>query len=152
MTAAALLLRSSGLGGATLFRSQDAEVKAGARAQRRVLVVDDDHRVRSVTARMLREQGYEVVEAASGREALRTLEQTPVQVVVTDIVMPEMDGLTLANRMVHADPASRIILITGYASEQLKNLGINASPYPLLMKPFTMEQLVEFVEREFRRA
>jgi len=146
-----ILLRTQGVQRPSLRLSTNAEEKAGAPALKRILIVDDDRRVRMITARMLRQEGYEVVEAGSGQEALQVLERGAVHLVVTDVVMPEMDGITLASRLVLEDPLRRIILISGYASEHLTRLGVESSPYPLLMKPFTPEQLVQVVERELRR-
>jgi len=108
-----------------------------------VLVVDDDRGVRRLTARMLRTEGYKVLEAGSGMEALRMLESDPgVRVVVTDIVMPEMDGLALADRALARTPHLRVVLMTGHAPELTAQLARRDSPLPVLLKPFTAEQLL----------
>jgi CheY-like chemotaxis protein len=111
-----------------------------------VLVVDDDRGVRRLTARMLRTEGYRVLEAESGAEALRTLESDPaIRLLVTDIVMPEMDGLALADRARARVPRLRIVLMTGHAPELTAQLDHRDSPLPVLLKPFTAEQLLEKV-------
>jgi two-component system, cell cycle sensor histidine kinase and response regulator CckA len=108
-----------------------------------ILVVDDDRGVRRLTARMLRTDGHKVLEAGSGLEALRMLENDPsIRVVVTDIVMPEMDGLALADRALARSPHLRIVLMTGHALELTAQLGLRDSPLPVLLKPFTAEQLL----------
>jgi DNA-binding NtrC family response regulator len=108
-----------------------------------VLVVDDDHGVRRLTARMLRTQGYQVFEAESGAEALRTLESEPdIRLLVTDIVMPGMDGLALADQALAKLPQLRVMLMTGHAPELTAQLNLRPSPLPVLLKPFTAEQLV----------
>lgn len=113
-----------------------------------VLVVDDDTRVRRLTARMLEEEGYQVVEAESGQEALRRLKgDAAIRVVVTDVVMPEMDGLALADRVLGLSPERRVVLMTGHAPELLGRMGLRTSRLPLLMKPFTVDQLVRQVEK-----
>ena len=76
------------------------------------MVVDDDLGVRRLTARILRAAGYHVLEAASGAEALRLLSGEPgIRLVVTDIVMPEMHGLDLADRALARTPDLRVVLI-----------------------------------------
>jgi DNA-binding NtrC family response regulator len=108
-----------------------------------VLVVDDDRGVRRLTARMLRTVGYRVLEAESGAEALRTLESDPgISLLVTDIVMPEMDGLALADRALAILPQLRVVLMTGHAPELTAQLDLRDSPLPVLLKPFTAEQLL----------
>ncbi len=107
-----------------------------------VLVVDDDRGVRRLTARMLRTQGYQVYEAASGQEALRALKDEPsIQLVVTDIVMPEMHGLDLADRVLAAMPDLHVVLMTGHAPELTVQLELRDTQLPVLLKPFTAEQL-----------
>jgi two-component system, cell cycle sensor histidine kinase and response regulator CckA len=108
-----------------------------------VLVVDDDRGVRGLTARMLRTEGYKVLEAGSAVEALRTLESDPsVRLVVTDIVMPEMDGLALADRALARAPHLRVVLMTGHAPELTARLERRDARLPVLRKPFTAEQLL----------
>ena len=108
-----------------------------------VLVVDDDRGVRRLTARMLRTAGYRVLEAESGPEALRTLESDPaIRLVVTDIVMPEMDGLALADQALARTPDLRVVLMTGHAPELTAQLDLRDSPIPVLLKPFTAEELL----------
>jgi CheY-like chemotaxis protein len=108
-----------------------------------VLVVDDDRGVRRLTARMLRTGGYTVLEAESGAEALRILESAPdIRLLVTDIVMPEMDGLALADLARAKLPELRVVLMTGHAPELTAHLDLRDSPLPVLLKPFTAEQLV----------
>jgi len=108
-----------------------------------VLVVDDDRGVRRLTARMLRAQGYQVLEAGTGMEALHTLKSDPsIRLVVTDIVMPEMHGLDLADRALALTPQVGIVLMTGHAHELTDQLEARDSRIPLLLKPFTAEQLV----------
>jgi CheY-like chemotaxis protein len=114
----------------------------GAEA-RSVLVVDDDRGVRRLTARMLRTEGYRVVEAESGAEALGMLESDPsIQLMVTDIVMPEMDGLALADRALAGSPHLRVVLMTGHSLELTSRLGLRDSRLPVLLKPFTADQLL----------
>ncbi|MGH7580403.1 MAG: response regulator [Gemmatimonadales bacterium] len=107
-----------------------------------VLVVDDDRGVRRLTARMLRAEGFRVLEAESGTEALRLLESEPdVRLVVTDIVMPEMHGLELADQAQARLPDLRVLLMTGHALELSAQLDVRDTRLPVLLKPFSKEQL-----------
>jgi CheY-like chemotaxis protein len=115
-----------------------------------VLVVDDDRGVLRLTSRMLRMAGYKVLEAGSGPEALSVLEKEPgVDLVLTDIVMPEMHGLELVDRALATTPKLRILLMTGHALELTAQLGVRESPLPLLLKPFSAEQLLAKVREVF---
>lgn len=113
-----------------------------------VLVVDDDRGVLRLTARMLRLEGYTVLEAASGPEALRVLETEPdIRVVVTDVVMPGMHGLDLAARILERERRPEVVLMTGHAAELSSQLERRDPTLPLLLKPFTSQQLVKTVRR-----
>jgi DNA-binding NtrC family response regulator len=107
-----------------------------------VLVVDDDRGVRRLTARMLRAEGYKVLEAESGAEALHLLEIDPgIRLVLTDVVMPEMHGLELAEQALARRPHLKVLLMTGHAPELTVNLDVRDARLPLLLKPFSKEQL-----------
>ena len=111
-----------------------------------VLVVDDDRGVLRLTARMLRLQGYNVLEASSGVEALRLLEREPeIRLVLTDVVMPEMHGLDLVAKILERDPRPQVVLMTGHAAELSGQLERRDPSLPLLLKPFTSQQLIKTV-------
>lgn len=115
---------------------------------KRILIVDDDDVFRAGVRRVLESRGYDVVESRDGREALRRTDLAGVDLVITDIVMPEIEGIELITRLREAHPATRILAVSGspYAApgnylEVAKRLGASAS----LTKPFGLEQLVESV-------
>ena len=106
-----------------------------------ILVVDDDEKGRWITARMLREEGYNVIEAHSGHEALHRLRiLRDVRVVIADIAMPWMTGFQLGEIVAREHPGVAVVLMSGYAS-LFPKFAATEQKFPLLTKPFTAEQL-----------
>ena len=107
-----------------------------------IMVVDDNEQARSIAARMLRDEGYRVIEATSGEQALARLTGTDdVPVVLTDIAMPGgMSGLDLARKVTDLSPWRRVVLMSGYAPI-FPQLTTSTAPFPLLIKPFAPDQL-----------
>ena len=122
-----------------------------AQSSIKVMVVDDDERGRWVTARMLRDEGYRVIEAPSGEQALERLGDTAeVQIVLADIAMPGgISGVELAERVVAGSPWRRVILMSGY-DRLFPQLGTAEARFPLLMKPFSADQLARQVHEVLR--
>ncbi len=115
-------------------------------ANARILVVDDEPSVRRFAARALSEEGFAVLEAADGQEALAAVEAGGVLAIVSDIVMPRLNGVQLMEALARSHPQLPVVLISGYAPGELEGLGI-AAPCAVLMKPFTAERLVKEVRR-----
>jgi two-component system, cell cycle sensor histidine kinase and response regulator CckA len=114
-----------------------------------VLLVEDDEGVRMVNATLLRSGGYTVHEADSGVEALEVLEEfgDEIQLIVSDVVMPEMDGPTLLNEARALYPDMRFIFVSGYAEDAFaKNLP-DDQEFTFLAKPFSMKDFAETVKR-----
>lgn len=113
-----------------------------------VLLVEDEEAVRSFAARALAGRGYEVLEASTGAEALEVMDDHTgtVDLVVSDVVMPEMDGPTLLKELRKTNPELKIIFISGYAEDAFKkNLDANEH-FVFLPKPFSLKQLAEAVK------
>jgi len=113
-----------------------------------VLVVDDEPGVRRLAARALEGEGYQVHTAKDGVEALEvvgTLERR-LGLVVTDVVMPRLDGVALLRTLSASHPALPVILMSGFATTHLVDLGL-AAPCAVLGKPFSVEALVGEVRR-----
>ena len=113
-----------------------------------VLVVDDESAVRRFAVRVLELEGYRVREATDGAEALELLKQggITVEVVVSDIVMPRLNGVELMQALSLSHPDLPVILMSGYAQGALLELGI-AAPCAILPKPFPSDRLLEEVRR-----
>lgn len=113
-----------------------------------VLVVDDEPGIRQLAARILSEEGYVVHQAGDGEEALTFLAagEASVEVVLSDIVMPRLNGVALLQALAATHPGLPVILMTGYGVNELADRGI-AAPCAVLSKPFTRERLIEEVRR-----
>ena len=116
-----------------------------------ILVVDDEGAVRRFALRVLEREGYRVVEARDGIEAFELIRQGhEFDAVVSDIVMPRMNGVELMQALSNTSPELPVILMSGYATGALAELGINA-PCAILPKPFPAERLLQEVQRCTRR-
>jgi two-component system cell cycle sensor histidine kinase/response regulator CckA len=113
-----------------------------------ILLVEDEEGLRALNARGLISRGYTVLEAGNGVEAIEVLDRHGhVDLVVSDVVMPEMDGPTLLKELRGRDPDVKIIFVSGYAEEAFaKNLP-SQEQYAFLAKPFTLKQLVAEVKK-----
>ncbi|WP_246677422.1 MULTISPECIES: CHASE3 domain-containing protein [unclassified Mesorhizobium] len=107
-----------------------------------VLLVEDDARVRFSTAATLLELGYTVVEAASGEEALRKLaENAAIALMLTDIVMPGMNGRQLAEQARGHSQSLKVVFMTGFTRNAVVHNGVLDHDVHFIAKPFTLEQL-----------
>jgi two-component system chemotaxis response regulator CheY len=116
---------------------------------RRVMTVDDSRTMRDMVALTLRMAGFQVSQAEDGKQALGLLKTTPVDVLITDLNMPVMDGVALI-RALRADPKFRalpILMLTTESDPAKKNEGRSAGATGWLVKPFDPAKLVEVVNR-----
>jgi len=136
-------------------RPAEPEVKvADSTGQGRILLVEDEDAVRAFASRALSARGYEVLTAGSGVEALELLNGggPAVDLVISDVVMPEMDGPSLLRELRARDPGMKVIFISGYAEEAFaKNLPPEEH-FAFLPKPFSLKQLVAAVNTSMRGA
>jgi two-component system, cell cycle sensor histidine kinase and response regulator CckA len=125
-----------------------AKPRADLTGQGTILLVEDEEGLRSLNARGLRSRGYSVIEASNGIEAMEALEQKngAVDLVVSDVVMPEMDGPTLLKTMRGRNPDLKIIFVSGYAEDAFEKSLPENQQFAFLPKPFTLSQLVAAVK------
>ena len=113
----------------------------------RVLVADDEEPFRRYVTRVLKSEGYETVEAADGMEALKLLESgTAVDLIISDLIMPELGGVGLAREVARKYPGLKVLFISGYVDNVeaiSKDLGSEAY---FLRKPFTPDELIEAIK------
>jgi signal transduction histidine kinase len=115
----------------------------------RILIVDDESGFREALARRLEKRGAVVNQAGGGREALASLEQEPVDVVLLDVRMPGMDGLTVLKHIREDHPDTEVILITGNVNTQEGVAGIKAGAFDYLTKPIEIEHLIGKIRQAF---
>jgi two-component system cell cycle sensor histidine kinase/response regulator CckA len=118
-----------------------------------ILLVEDEEAVRSFAARALQSRGYRVYEAGSGVEALEVMQEAGGQVdlVVSDVVMPELDGPSLLRELRKTRPELKIIFVSGYAEEAFKKNLPEGEEFHFLPKPFSLKQLAIAVKETLGR-
>ncbi|NLI82491.1 MAG: response regulator [Deltaproteobacteria bacterium] len=107
----------------------------------KVLIADDDEVCREILEDAIRKEGAEVVLASDGVEALDRLSQEPADILVSDLNMPRMDGLTLLKHARQQHPQILTIIITGYGSLQSAIEAIRLGAYDYIQKPFRIEEI-----------
>ncbi len=109
-----------------------------------MLLVDDDADVREVTAAMLRESGYAVLEAGSGGAGLEALDQQPVDILLVDFAMPGMNGREVAREARVRRPGLPVLFVTGYTdTDAIRLIGEDR----IITKPFQFEQLLQTIDQ-----
>jgi len=103
-----------------------------------ILVVDDEADIRAVIRQMLEQQGYSVLDAGDPHHALRLASQHPIDLLITDVIMPLMRGTELAQRFLAMAlvPSAKVLLMSAYKLAEITDSG-----HPFLAKPFTPDAL-----------
>lgn len=114
----------------------------------RILLAEDDQAMRTYLARALQNAGYDVTDVDRGTAALPLLEREHFDLLLSDIVMPEMDGIELAQRCAEVSPTTKVMFITGFAAVSLR-ASREAPHAKVLSKPFHLRDIVMEVQRIF---
>ncbi len=116
-----------------------------------VLVVDDERSIRDSLKTVLQEEGYQAKTASDGKEALNLLHQEDFDILITDLKMPEMDGLELTKKCLQAYPKTAVMIITAYGSldSAIQALRLGAQDY--ILKPFDFDDVLLKVQRIIRQ-
>ena len=116
----------------------------------RILIVDDEPDMLENCSRILSRQGYACLTAENGHAALAILEREHPDLLLTDLKMPEMDGMALLQHAHATDPALPVIMITGFASIESAVAAVREGAFDYLPKSFSVDQLRVAVERALR--
>jgi DNA-binding NtrC family response regulator len=116
-----------------------------------ILIVDDEKQILNILSELLKKWGYNPVQARSGMEALEKFKDMSIDLVITDMVMPEMDGLSLVNKILEIRPNTLIIILTGYPSFDSAVQSIRGGAFDYLAKPVNSEELKIKIQRSLER-
>jgi DNA-binding NtrC family response regulator len=126
----------------------NAEVILGE-AIKRILVVDDEENTRIGLTKLLTQEGFEVESAANGNEALDCLDQKRVSLVISDINMPNMNGLVFLRELSRKFPSTNVIMITAYGGVESYLEAMNLGAYEYLHKPVRLDELRSVMKKIF---
>ncbi|GAB4410571.1 MAG: hypothetical protein OHK0032_06350 [Thermodesulfovibrionales bacterium] len=115
-------------------------------SKQRILVIDDEEIVRISCRKCLTPEGYDVDVAANGMEGLRLTEANRYDLVLTDLKMPDMDGMEFMMKMKESQPETKVIMITGYSTVEHAVKAIKLGAYNYIEKPFTPDTLIAAVK------
>lgn len=118
----------------------------------RILAVDDDEIVRDMLVTLLSDEGYAVVQAIDGLEAIRLLRLEDFQLVLTDYRMPGADGIEVLQKALRSNPDIAVIILTAYATLDAVLKAMREGAYGYLTKPFRIQEVIIAVESAFKRA
>ena len=117
----------------------------------RVMVVDDEENIRDVLSSYLNSLGYDVVAAHDGEDALSKFKRGGFDLIVSDLLMPSVDGLELLKKIREQDKEVIFLMITGYPSIETAVEAIKKGAYDYITKPFHMEDVKIRIERAFEK-
>lgn len=117
------------------------------RGNETILIVEDEEAVRNLASQILKRQGYRVLVASSGEEALElfSVSKEPIHLILTDVVMPRMNGRELADHLISFHPEMKILYMSGYTDDAILHHGVLEEGVNYIQKPFTMEGLTKKV-------
>lgn len=108
----------------------------------RILVAEDDNAVRELVTRIIASRGHEVTAVVDGAYALEAVASSQFDLLVTDIVMPRLDGIALALALAKSHPELPVLMMTGYAMERQRAHDLEELVHRVLSKPFTIDQFL----------
>lgn len=116
-----------------------------------ILVVDDDQTLADNLVEYLQRLGYRAVPAYGGREGLETFREGDFQLLVTDLMMPEMGGMELLEAVKTLDPHATVLVVTGYGTIESAVEAIHKGAFDLVPKPFKLSELEVIIQRALER-
>ncbi len=122
------------------------------RQPKRILVVDDEENARLGLSRLLAREGFEVDSVSNGFEALNYLRQQDVNLIVTDINMPGMNGITFLKELNKSFPHSNVIMVTAYGGVDSYIESMNLGAFEYINKPIKVEELKSILKKIFKES
>jgi len=126
-------------------KSKQVIESSDLRGSETVLVVDDEKALVNLSYEILTEKGYKVLTASSGKEAISIVKKEPIDLLLSDVIMPEIDGYELVSQVKRINPAIKIQLVSGYTDKLKEDEDSEKYEKELLAKPFTNVQLLKTV-------
>jgi two-component system chemotaxis response regulator CheY len=114
---------------------------------RTVLIVDDAAFMRMRCAKLLKDNGYDVIEACNGLEAINTYRASRPDAVLLDITMPEMDGLTALKEIKKIDPGARVAMVTAMGQQSMVMEALKSGARDFVLKPFQPERVLDSLRK-----
>lgn len=146
--AAASSLRSERQRKKQMLRSADSSMKT---SNFKILIVDDDADIRVVLRDAVKNWGFSVSDAKDGEQAILMLMREHFDIVISDLMMPALDGLTLLQKIKELNKEILVIIITGYATIETAVKAINAGAYDYIAKPFSLDELMVVIRNASER-
>jgi len=120
-------------------------------SQFRVLLVDDEEEFLETLVKRLKKRNLDVLSASSGREAVRVLAESPVDVVVLDVKMPDMDGIQTLKEIKKILPTVEVLMLTGHANVEVAIQGLELGAFDYLMKPMDIDELLYKLQDAYKK-
>ncbi len=117
---------------------------------KRILIVDDEENARVALSKILTHEGYDVLSAKNGVEALNCLRSKDVELIITDLNMPEMNGLVFLRELNRSHPASRVIMITAYGEVESYIEAMTLGAFEYINKPVKYDELKKVINKIFK--
>jgi len=111
-----------------------------------ILIVDDEERFLTTTTKLMEKRGIKTKSATAGAEALRIIDESPVDVVILDVKMPGMDGVETLKRIKRHYPLIEVIMLTGHGSVDSAVKGLRMGAFDYVMKPCDIPDLLKKIE------
>jgi DNA-binding NtrC family response regulator len=115
--------------------------------RRKVLIVDDDRDIVTIVSTILSGRGWDIKAAYNGREALEAVTSCKPDIILLDIMMPEMNGIEVLKRIKKIDAEARIIMITAFGDVESYLDSMELGAYEYINKPFETDELLEMIDR-----
>jgi len=115
--------------------------------KRKVLIVDDDRDIVTIVSTILGGRGWDIKAAYNGREALEAVTLSKPDIILLDIMMPEMNGIEVLKRIKKIDTDARIIMITAFGDVESYLDSMELGAYEYINKPFETDELLEMIDR-----